>query len=354
MTTASLNSPLALTVSILSIIVAFGPPALAFTDRYLPFPKSEARQSFPVRYLGELGPEHLISTLPVGPSGMTVSAYHTPDLLLSGNDKLSKKWMIAISGGGIGPYAAYASDLDHDGTPDLILLCGTGGCGLAPSTHLLCFLFDANGRPVPFTAEGDFECDKHGIRDLVDFDGDGKAELVFMSFDDGYWITNLYQARGGRWQEVQGALGTRTYPIYTRFTNSENHTPVTPKAGRHPFAPDLSNAHATVEGRLLSYRWANVEQSEDIQLNLKTQRGDRVPCKPVSWYSTFSIVLDEPNGRQIVSLAADPKSVRALLDKIVAAGYEVTLFGQRRPNSRTPELLWATPKSKPTQGSKQK
>jgi hypothetical protein len=342
-------------MSILSIIVALGPPALAFTDRYLPFPKPEARQSFPVKYLGELGPERLISTLPVGPSGVTVSTNHAPDLLLSGKDKISKKWTIAISGEGIGiPYAAYASDLDHDGTPDLILLWGTGGCGLAPSTHLLCFLFDAAGRPVPFTAEGDFEYDERGIRDLVDFDGDGKAELVFMNFDDGYWITNLYQARGGRWQRVRGTLGTRTFPIHTRFTYRENHTPVTPKAGRHPVAPDLSNTRATVEGRLLSYRWANVEQSEDIQLNLRTHRGEPVSCKPVSWYSTFSVVLDEPNGRQIVSLAADPKSVRALLDKILATGCDVTLFGQRRSGSQTPELLWATPKSKPTQNSKQK
>lgn len=175
-----------------------------------------------------------------------------------------------------------------------------------------------------------------------------------MNFDDGYWITNLYQARAGRWQRVRGQLGTRTYPIHTRFTNRENHTPVAPKTGRHPFAPDLSNARPTVEGRLLSYRWANVEQSEDIQLNLKTHRGVAIACKPVSWYSTLSVVLDEPNGRQIVSLAADPKSVRALLDRIVAAGCDVALFGQRRPNTQTPELLWATAGVKPAPAPKHK
>jgi hypothetical protein len=175
-----------------------------------------------------------------------------------------------------------------------------------------------------------------------------------MNYDDGFWITSLYQARNGHWQKLHGRCGSRIFPIHTRFTNRDNRTPVTPKSGRHPFAPDLSNADSAIHGRLLSYQWANVNQSEDIQLKIKTSRDETVICKPVSWYSTFSVVLDEPNGRQIVSLSANERSVRTLLSKIVATNCTVTLFGQRRPNAPSPELLWAVPQSKNVQSSQPK
>jgi hypothetical protein len=348
------NLSLPLMFLLILIIAVSCLPALAFMDDYLPLSKTEISSSFPVKYQGLLDSKHIIKTLPAGPSGLIVSTNQNGDLLFTGNDKLQKKWTIAISDEGSAPYYAFTADLDHDGTPDLILVCGTGGNGLAPSAHLLCFLFDASGRPVPFTADGYFDYNEHGIRELVDIDGDGKADLVYMNYDEGYWITSLYQARNGRWQKLQGRCGSWIFPIYTRFTNRENHTPVTPESGRHPFAPNLSNDHTTTQGRLLDYQWANVNQSEDIQLNVKTPRDEIVTCKPVSWYSTFSIVLDESNGRQIVSLSANEKSVRTLLDKIVATKCTVTLFGQRRPNSSSPEILWAVPQSKDIQSSQPK
>ena len=58
------------------------------------------------------------------------------------------------------------------------------------------------GRPVPFEADGYFQEDGRGIYDLVDLDGDRRAELVYMNFDDGYWVTNLYEAEAGRWRRV--------------------------------------------------------------------------------------------------------------------------------------------------------
>ena len=332
---------LILVCSILEVCCA---SCLAFMDSYLPLSNAETRKSFPLRYCGELGPTHRIKNLPAGPSGLSVTTNQDFDLVLTGKDRLQKPWAITICGDGLGlPYDAFTGDLDHDGTPDLILICGTGGCGLAPSSHLLCFLFDESGRPVPFAADGYFNYDKNGIRDLLDIDGDGKAKLVYMNYDDGYWITSLYQARSGRWQKVEGGSGERTFPIYTRFTNRDNHTPVKPKPGRHPFAPDLSNTSPNILGSLQSYRWADVEQSEDIQLNVLARGGKRLTLEPVSWYSTFIVVLDEPGGRRIVSLDANEKSVKALLNKIVTDGCTVTAFGGRRQNKPSPELMWATP-----------
>ncbi|MGA3267616.1 MAG: VCBS repeat-containing protein [Verrucomicrobiota bacterium] len=343
-----LSPSLPLTVLACFIIVVSCPSVLAFMDGYLPLSKADTQRSFPLKYCGQLGPENRIKTLPAGPFGLNVSTNLRYDLVLAGKDRFHKEWTITLCGESVAfPYYAFVGDLDRDGTPDLILVCGTGGCGLAPTSHLLCFLFDESGRPVPFTADGYFEYDEHGIRDLLDIDGDGRADLVYMNYDDGYWITSLYQARHGRWQRLQGKTGNWTFPIYTRFTIRNNHTPVSPKVGRHPFAPDLSNTSANNHGFLLSYQWANVEESQDIQLNVAASGNRQVTFKPVSWYSTFSVVLDQPEGRQIVSLAANENSVRALLDKIVAKGCAVAISGQRYPNMPSPELLWAalTPKS---------
>jgi len=317
---------------------------------YLPLTGTETNP-FPVKFIGELDAVHLIKSLPCGPSGTSVSTNQYQDMVFSGKDKLGKPWTITIccdvpgGDGGRGAYFTYTADLDGDGTPDLILVRATGGCGLSPTSDIHCFLFDATGRPMPFATDGYFDYDERGIRDLVDIDRDGKAELVYMNFNDGYWVTSLYKASNGRWQKLQGQIGNRTFPLFTRFTFRDNHTPVAPMSGRHPIAPDLSNASTNLRGRLVSYRWANVEESQDIELHLQTPDNQEVIDKPVSWYSTFNAVLDEPGGRQIVSLDASAESMRALLDKIMDEHCLVSLTGRRNPDNQSPEMLWAVPAS---------
>jgi hypothetical protein len=312
-------------------------------DGYLSLSKEQTQKTFPVKYCGQVGPDLKIKSLSAGPSGIWVTTNKQHDIVLVGKDKLQKEWTATVDGEmsmGI-PFDAYAADLDHDGTQDIILVSGTGGNGLAPSSHLLCFLFDNQGRPVPFTADGYFDYSETGIRDILDINGDGKATLVYMNYDDGYWITSLYHAERGHWQCLQRTTSGQKFPIFTRFTNRDNHVPVTPKTGRHPFAPDLANLTPNTRGVLTGYRWANVGESQDIQLEILTSNGQRVTCQPASWYSTFSVVLDEPSGRQIVSLSANEKSVRLLLDKIVTSRFPVTVSGQRNRKTLSPELLWA-------------
>ena len=65
--------------------------------------------------------------------------------------------------------------------------------------------------------DGYFETDARGLKDLLDLDGNGQAELLRQSFDDGYWITSLYEARDARWQIIRGRHASREYPLYTRF-----------------------------------------------------------------------------------------------------------------------------------------
>src|SRR5262249_5320307 len=151
----------------------------------------------------------------------------------------------------------------------------TGGNGLAPSSHFFSLTFDEKGRPVPFKADGYFEESAKGITDLVDLNMDGRAELIYMNFDDGYWITNLYEVRAARWRRVKGSHARRSYPLYARFTYRPNRKAVAPAWSRRPFAPDLSNKEPYFRGRLVSYKWFDVNSSDDleIELDVKTEKG---------------------------------------------------------------------------------
>jgi hypothetical protein len=114
-----------------------------------------------------------------------------------------------------------------------------------------------------------------------------------------------------------------------------------PKPGRRPFAPDLSQVRPNGAGRLHSYTWANVRQSEDIQLTVVGSDGRRDTAAPVSWYASFAVVLDGNTGRRVVTLSANEAAIRGVLDEIVDKGYRVSLYGRRRPDRASPELLWA-------------
>jgi hypothetical protein len=261
---------------------------------------------------------------------------------LKGNDRLDKFWTANL-GNFPTAYACrfYVGDLDKNGFRDIVLVFPTGGNGLAPSSHFLAVMFDRSGRPLVFQADGYWELNDSAIFDLLDMDRDGRAELVYMNFDDGYWITNVYEAANGRWQEVRRFAG-RNYPIYTRFTYQPNKKPTIPKSTRHPYAPDLSNSVPVVKGRLGSYEWANVAQSEDILLRINSNSVVTL-CRPVSWYASFSIVIDSEEGRKIVSISASEEEARSALDRIVKGAYVVSVFGKRRADRCSPEILWATP-----------
>lgn len=221
---------------------------------YLPLTKRELSRRFPITYVGTLGAERpgyfpsvsdkpVPSTINVGPSGAVVTSTGEDNVVITGKDKHQHEWRVQLDPSAL-YYACrfYEADLDRNGTRDALLVYPTGGNGLAPTSHLLAITFDDAGRPVTFAAEGYFQELDGQIFDVVDLNGNGRAELIYMNYDDGYWITNIYEVRNGRWRRIVGRHGNRRYPLYTRFTFKPNHKPTLPKRGRHPTAPDLSNA----------------------------------------------------------------------------------------------------------------
>jgi hypothetical protein len=205
---------------------------------YLPFSESKLRR-FPLKRT-ELTREAIMSEQGVVISAVRMREEDEPErvLVFSGRDVEGKEWRVE-TGGIIYYEAVYEGDLDRNGRPDLILSAGTGGNGLAPPTQLVFLTFDRRGRPTLFEATGYFETQPDRIFDLADMDGDGRAELLFMNYDDGYWVTNLYRVRESRWSRVEGRFSGLSFPLYTRFTRRPNHRPVRPARGRKPVAPDL-------------------------------------------------------------------------------------------------------------------
>jgi len=325
---------------------------------YLPLNKIELHRRSPVKYVGTIGgsgspgdfegtqDKPLPKRLDIGVSGAAVSETEDKGLLIAGEDRDKKSWSVTLGESALA-YACrfYVADIDSNGIRDVVVVFPTGGNGLAPTSHIFTLTFDEQGRPISFEADGYFEESNEGIADLVDLDRDGRAELIYMNFDDGYWITNLYEVENARWQLIKGQHGRRIYPLYTRFTNSPNRKPVVPKRGRHPSAPDLSNTSPLLQGRLISYRWADVSSSEDILLTVENRQGKRMVSEPVSWYASFAVVLDNKDGRKIISLSANEEAVKSALNEIIAKGYDIALYGRRRGDISSPEILWARLKS---------
>ena len=329
-------------------------------NNYSPLTKAETARRFPLKYegtftSGELDPEEKLkqTLLPenvnIGVSGAKLTkrtiGEDDEELVIVGLDKNNQEWSVILGGTTVTHgFRFYTADLDKNGIQDGVILAYTMGNGLAPTRHINTLTFDEVGRPVLFEIEGYFQEVDNGIFDVVDLNRDGHAEIIYMNHSAGYWVTNIYEINHARWQRIAGKHAERSYPLYTRFTNRPNRVAVAPKAGKHPTADDLSNVTPKISGQLISYNWGKVSESEDISLHVKGVNSRQIVCRPASWYSSFSVVIDNPEGRRVISMSASEKTFRAGLDEVVKNKYDVTMFGQRGDEKPSPEILWAVGK----------
>lgn len=335
------------------LVICFATATQALqSDSYRPLTKAELGEPFPLKYITDYEKARTIKQLPGGVSGIEVN--HSEDEaenfgpIFSGKDKQGNPWSVQLGekmglGGNI-----FHADLDRNGIQDLLFIFPTGGNGLAPSSHILTLMFDSTGRPVPFEAEGYYDTEKMNIAELVDMNRDGRAELIFMNYDDGYWITNIYEAGGGRWQRVKGQFGRRSFPLFTRFTIRPNHKAVVPAKGRRPFAPDLSNKTPVLTGRIAAFKWmkdgSDAEQSSPVGLFfvLVDAKAKQVSWESDNWHGSAVLVVDRNEGRKVLALGSNANNVKALLEESKEKRFEVRLYGQRFANKVSPELIWAS------------
>jgi hypothetical protein len=258
-------------------------------------------------------------------------------LRFSGRDVNGKPWVVHAS-----PHMAgslYQADLDRAGQADLIYASLTGGVGMSPNAHILFLLRDRDQRPVALEMEGYFNFDAKGLAELLDLDGDGRAELVRQDYDDGYWVTSLYEFRANRAHRIQGDHGGRIFPLYTRFTNQGNRTPVTPKPHRHPRESNLSNQIGDAEFVRLSKltfesrsNLVEFEATNGHSYCVNTKRG------------TATVSIDAGSSRRSATVGVQDQT-NPLLKRIVRDKLPVLVSGRRYergvPGEGCVESIWA-------------
>lgn len=318
----------------LTVGLSIASSSFAYMDDYLPMPKQVLQPNVALQTLKlDENTKQLTPTI-------KITYPNEQEMVLSGVDKGGKPWSFTAKQSSM--YEAFQADLDKNGSQDLVLMYPTMGTGSAPSAMLMILTFDETGRPIASEFEGYFEVKQTGLVDLVDTNKNGKAELIYMHNDEDYWMTSLYELTNARWQKLEKSAGFQ-YPLYTRYTREPNHKAVQPDAKHHPYPADLTNQTAGITGTLKDVTWADMKYDESNALSVETAQGIK-QCVINAPFGSFTLLLDTPEERKIVSFSAEDASLQMLLMDMKKQAYPVQLYGQRSAKQCSPTLLWATAK----------
>lgn len=307
------------------LLIVLAGPCLPLPRSYCPIPDPilKARR-FPQTSLGrcEISRDDDEVKLRVGTQQVLVRG-HGYGLEIAGTGPGIQPWVARTRGFGFGCWAV-AADFDANGKRDLLIVSQTGGNGMAPPTRLLFFLTGQDGAMTPWVRYGYFTFDlRTGILDdLVDLDGDGRAELLDMAYGGGYWSTFPYQAREAHWSRITGSFAWSEFPIWTRFTEKANRLPRLFPREKWPPREDFSNAPGDAAVRMLRFEVREGRGEFAFSDGGKLQ-GDR-----------GTIVIDLPDRRLVYF---DPfRQEDAERDRLLREARD-----RKLPVRRGPTILWA-------------
>ncbi|MBY0549342.1 MAG: hypothetical protein K2W95_18850 [Candidatus Obscuribacterales bacterium] len=313
----------------LFLVLSRALPACGYCTDYLPLSSSELSMRVKQRLISD----DLTTGATVLADQCTLKMMSGGTLRITGTDYKGKSWVV-WSECDNGFASVWSADLDRNQTRDLIIVSRTGTTGSSwePGAHLLIVTFDDQRRPVPWQCKGYFEVDRRGVKDILDLDGDGFAEVVQQTSRDGFWITSLYEASDARFKR-RAIHGDRTFPLYNKFTFKPNRLP-SKGGGRRPVEPNLANdsdgEHSAISLRAISNGSRNSKSSV-----LSMSNGDRWTPAPESH---MAIVLDEPSGRR-VALVPTVES-RLLLEEVYRRQLPVLVAKKWARRDLVP-MLWA-------------
>lgn len=321
-----------------------------------------------LRYLGEVGhlwpPFSSSSSVTFGRIQVTGETDGT--LRLAGRDDDQRPWTATVPvGSGVGFTDAWQSDFDRNGRQDLLIAAYFPQNGRCVDQITLSFLlFNDHGRPVPWVIQTRMPVGKRepAIPALfADLEHDGRMRLVVTDcsysspprFGEDRSITGIYLAENATWNLVRPAniadylalvrrsfrfqpnhdelLSTDPFNWCDRGNTMDPHSPQAVKVKAVlPASPDCRGVRLTV-------------------VNGRVQRPANDPCDVVGedrielsngavCFGWPIIVLDGPGGREIV---ADPKGLRAALERVVNEQFTVVLGGETDPKRCSPTILWA-------------
>lgn len=290
----------------------------------------QAQQRFPMEEIDEIG--HMDSEFDerkVADLGLA-KAYPEQDgegLRIEGFDDGGKPWTAHMKNfGHVGWTRVFAADFDANGRQDLLFLqwsMRNGRC--IDEMYVTTFLFDEDGRPIPWKVETHGMGDNDELITLLDQNGDGKAELATSGcrysdeprHGEDRRLTGIYGAGDARWRPQQ-PLSISPYVL--RFQQERPHT--------GDFIvweePDdvWSDPHAGWDGE---ERYLEAMSGSGHKAVLHFQDGASSPIAD-------GVVLDGPAGREIFLTETEAAHRRAL-----TAGAAVRLLG----DGDRPTLLWA-------------
>lgn len=156
------------------------------------------------------------------------SAYESADfniyirgsvLSIQGRDLSGNAWTAETSFSGPG-CKIFQADLDVNGRQDLIIFApGIGSRGLY-DTHLTMLLFDAAGKPVPWSATGYFSLTSNGIAEISPSPSGGAVVLHNYIVGHPSWggvsyIARLYKVANAEISTVESVYSGTAFPVIT-------------------------------------------------------------------------------------------------------------------------------------------
>lgn len=329
--------------------------ANSFAAAELPIPRHLLKRRFPQHDVGDCS-----IPLPSTPStetpaartlhagGITIRNGTRSALQVEGADQRGNLWQIVLMNQP-GGCSAWHADLDHNGREDLIIATFNPASG-GKDVVLTIVMIDDSGRPVPWSATGYFDVDDQGVRDLLDLDQDGRAELAFLymegdRFERQRSSLSLYQARQAHWQRVSGNFAGLTFPI------------IRPPRVKLAKTSDLSTIidERTVP-LLITSLVPGTKQNCGVQLPLGRQpsgsvRIDEQAAKALGKTCYDQMVLSDGRRVRLPEMAVIDRpltrevlfeSTSRLIAEAKDRGYSVQIVGHSCESECRPFLLWGT------------
>ena len=289
---------------------------------------------------------------PIKVGGVTIKVADVEDeIVVSGMDKRGRPWSVYVpTAGGLGYSTAWTADVDGDGTKDFIFVHSypvNGHCA-AFSEALTFILFDAEGKPVPASFNGQYEQDYSfdpeggkGLLDLGNWGASKDAQLVEVNcyyYDlrgpqggGPYGLTDVYEAHGGVWRKLSKKDRAPHEATYISVARQDERDLYPQSRIQKTFMPDYSTDRAAAPTKRI------VRREPDIALDDGQSCSGPPGIVLYSPKETVAVLEGKASGWDNID-----DRWTSLLKQIFDQKIPVQLTGQLEEGICSPALIWAT------------
>lgn len=325
------------------------PSSQAYLEEYIPVSAVDKKRKVTLKTISDVGLKDG-KALKIANAEMSLPA-EGENVVFAGKDTTGKSWTLTKTYFGLGS-AFFTTDLDQNGTTDIVVLQATGGCGIAPNAVLTTIMFDKQNKPWPTESYGYFSCPDPDwgaksttavLDDLITIGTDKHAVLICQQLDHAeikglshsYWRIPMYRANNCRWERVT-KYNQNTVPMLVRYTNKGNKKVIPPPVRALREFEDLSFTKADEANcKHGTIRDVKLEEKRLKQLRI----GAEVFAQPSWKYSQPFVIHITKNSTDLTTLDSDTSV--ALLQKAMAAQSEVR-YSKSAKRGLAPTYIWIT------------